>query len=315
MVHVDQGQCWVYPDERTGNSFRISVSSPSVGQRMITDQIEAALIDLMREVALAEIMPRYRGLESGDIARKTSMSDLVTIADRKSEQRISAGLAGILPGAGIVGEEAVSDDPDVLKRIADGGMKVIVDPIDGTWNFAKGLPLFGIILAVVSDSETVFGALYDPVMDEVTVAHKGRGAFHINRMGSRRSVRLAATGQSDLSEICGVVPLFLFPEPQRTVMASRLAAFDRVMSYRCSCHEYRILAEGSLDFSMSGQLKPWDHAAGELIYREAGGFAAMMATEESYLPIMITGQLLLARTRDMWRRIRDQLAGGDTLRA
>lgn len=275
---------------------------------MITDQIETALIELMRETARTEILPCYRALEPGDIASKTSASDLVTIADRNSEQRISAGLAGILPGAGIVGEEAVSDDPDVLKRIGDGGMTVIIDPIDGTWNFAKGLPLFGIILAVVSGSETIFGALYDPVMDDVTVAHRGRGAFHINRGGSRRPLHLAPADQSDLSDLCGVVPVFLLSEPRRTVMISKLAAFERVMSYRCSCHEYRILAEGSLDFSMSGQLKAWDHAAGELIYREAGGFAAMMETEEGYLPVMTTGQLLLARNRDMWLRIRDWLS-------
>lgn len=277
---------------------------------MITEQLEADLLHLLRTTAKTEILPRYRALERGDIASKSSASDLVTIADRMSEKAISTVLASLLPDAEIVGEEAVAEDPDVLKRIQDADLSVIVDPIDGTWNFAKGVPLFGVILAVVCRSETVFGALYDPVMDDVTIAHKGRGAHHISRNGTRRRLHLPATDQTDLSRLVGGVPLFVLPHERKRKAAAKLAAFERVVSYRCACHDYRILAEGSLDFSISAKLNVWDHAAGEMIYREAGGYAAMMANEEPYSPEMTSGYLLVARSKDMWRMIRDELKDG-----
>ncbi len=275
---------------------------------MIDDQIETALIQLMRETARKEILPRYRLLGSDDVASKTSASDLVTIADRMSEQVISRGLAGILPDAAIVGEEAISEDPDVLKRIADADLSVIIDPIDGTWNFAKGLPLFGIILAVVSKSETVFGALYDPVMDDVTIARKGQGAFHIARNGERRKLNMAAHGQTALGDSTGILPLHLLPQPLKERIAPKLASFERIISYRCACHEYRILSEGSIDFSITALLNAWDHAAGELICREAGGYSAMMATGAPYRAHLREGRLLIARSRDIWMKVNDHLA-------
>lgn len=274
----------------------------------MTQQVEGALIDLLRETARKEILPRYRSLGQNDVRSKSSASDLVTIADTNSEKRIAAGLSRIFPNACVVGEEAVSDNPEILKNISDADLAVIVDPIDGTWNFAKGLPLFGIILAVVRQGETVFGLLYDPVMDHMTLAHRGYGAHHLNRSGIRTRIELQAPERCDLSEMTGILPLFLLPEPQKTSVAAKLAAFDRVMSYRCACHEYRILAEGAVDFSLSGQLKPWDHAAGEFIYREAGGFSALMENEAGYKPALGEGQLLLARNRDCWLAVRDHLA-------
>lgn len=274
---------------------------------MISEEIEEELLHLIRDTARAEIMPRYRSLSAMEIDEKTSASDLVTIADRNSEKKISDGIAKILPDAEIVGEEAVSENPDVLNRIKDAELSVIIDPIDGTWNFAKGLPLFGVILAVVHRSETVFGALYDPVMDDVTTARKGEGTFHIARDGSRERLKLSISDGKDLSDRIGVVPHFLFPPEERREIAPRLLAFERILSYRCACHEYRILAEGSVDFSVSGPLKAWDHAAGEFIYREAGGFAAMVGSKAPYRPEMTSGRLLLAPTEQAWQDVHDAL--------
>lgn len=274
---------------------------------MISEKTESELLGLLRATARAEILPRYRALGHDDIASKTSASDLVTIADQGAEKMISAGIAKILPDAEIVGEEAVSENPNVLKRIGDSKLSVIIDPIDGTWNFAKGLPLFGVILAVVHRSETVFGALYDPVMDDATTARKGQGAFHVSRDGSRKQLHLSKPERKGLADMIGAVPHCLYSPEERQRIATRFMAFERVLSYRCACHEYRILAEGSLDFSMSGPLKPWDHAAGELIYREAGGFAAMVDTMTPYRPDMTEGRLLLARSREAWREIHEAL--------
>lgn len=275
---------------------------------MITDTQEAAILDLLRSVASAEIMSRYRHLGECDVASKTSASDLVTIADKAAELRLTEGFQKILPGAAIVGEEAVSDDAAVLDLIGTSEMSVIIDPIDGTWNYARGLPLFGMIIAITFRGETVFGALYDPVMGDVTLAHKGKGAVHISRSGVCQTIRLAQSEKSELHALTGTLPLFLLKADEQAEMATKMPLFERVLSYRCSCHEYRILAEGALDFSLSGQLKPWDHAAGELIYREAGGYAAMLADGSAYRPTQTSGQLLLARSKTMWQKLRQEFA-------
>ena len=94
--------------------------------------------DLMRETAAAELLPRFRNLSKDDIRQKRP-GDFVTVADVASEQRLAAGLAKILPGVPVVGEEAVEKDAGLLDLIARPGETCwIVDPLDGTANFAAG---------------------------------------------------------------------------------------------------------------------------------------------------------------------------------
>ncbi|MGI9388620.1 MAG: inositol monophosphatase family protein, partial [Boseongicola sp.] len=102
---------------------------------MLSPSAEAALIDAVREVASQEILPRFRSLDPKDIATKSRKDDLVTIADREAERRLTEAARSILPEAVVVGEEAVADDPDLQNGIADADSCLIIDPIDGTWNF------------------------------------------------------------------------------------------------------------------------------------------------------------------------------------
>ena len=105
------------------------------------DMMTAPVAALMRQVARDVVMPRYRNLTTDEIVEKAA-DELVTIADRESEERLQEGLALLLPEAGIVGEEAVSADPAVLDGLGSG-VNWIIDPIDGTANFAAGRPPFG----------------------------------------------------------------------------------------------------------------------------------------------------------------------------
>lgn len=261
------------------------------------------LVQILRDTAREEILPRYRRLSADSIRSKTTPTDLVTIADQRAEALIHKRVLDLMRGAEVVGEEAVSEDETLLKRIGEAETVVIVDPIDGTWNYAKGLPLFGVILAVVELGRTTFGVLYDPVMDDWIFAHDGQGAYY--KSGDGRANRIGVRQAGDLQGMTGFLPLFLFSEKEQRVLASKLHEFDRVLSLRCSCHEYRLLAEGSADFGLSGMLKPWDHAAGELIYREAGGYAAMLDDGARYSPTMTAGQLLLAPDQKSWNALRE----------
>jgi 3'-phosphoadenosine 5'-phosphosulfate (PAPS) 3'-phosphatase len=102
--------------------------------------------ELMRETAAAELLPRFRNLSKEEVRQKRP-GDIVTVADVASEQRLANGLAKILPGVPVVGEEAVEKDPGLLDLVARPGEACwIVDPLDGTANFAAGRDRFAMII-------------------------------------------------------------------------------------------------------------------------------------------------------------------------
>ncbi len=175
----------------------------------LTRDEESFLIDIVREAARQHILPRFRALPEDAIASKTADDDLVTIADQQAEKHIAAALAGgALGEVLVVGEEAVEEDPGLPGRIPGAARAVIVDPVDGTWNFAHGLANFGVIVAVVEEGETVFSLLYDPVVDDWILARKGGGTWFCRPDAEPRRLTMPvhpspATG--------GFLPLRLFP--------------------------------------------------------------------------------------------------------
>src|SRR5205823_882729 len=102
---------------------------------------------LLRDAARAEIMPRFRNVTEGAVRMKTGPLDLVTEADEAAELRITAGLRREFPGCVVVGEEAASANPALLQDLAGAELAFVVDPVDGTANFAAGLALFGVMAA------------------------------------------------------------------------------------------------------------------------------------------------------------------------
>jgi len=262
-----------------------------------------ALIETVRGVAKAEILPLFRNLDAMEIDSKSAPDDLVTKADRAAELAISKAVHDILPEASIVGEEAVSADKTTLGRMKEPGQVVVIDPIDGTWNYANGIATFGVILAVVEDGETVFGLLYDPSYDDWIVARKGEGAFFCRPDGTRRPLTLSPPPDA-LADTFGFVGLYLFNRERQAQLAATLPQFRRTMTLRCSCHEYRMLAQGSSQFCLNGMLNVWDHAAGVLIYQEAGGVARLL-DGRAYNPAMKKGHLLTAASERLW----EELAG------
>ena len=111
--------------------------------------------DLIRDVAASELLPRFRNLSKDDIRLK-GPGDYVTVADVAAEQRLASGLAKILPGVPVVGEEAVEADAGLVHLIGRPGESCwIVDPLDGTANFAAGRDTFAIIVALVQNRQTV----------------------------------------------------------------------------------------------------------------------------------------------------------------
>jgi fructose-1,6-bisphosphatase/inositol monophosphatase family enzyme len=228
---------------------------------------------LLREVARAEIMPRFRRLAPDAVRAKTGPLDLVTEADEAAELVIAAGLARRFPGCVVVGEEACSADPAQLERLADADCAFVVDPVDGTANFAAGVPLFGCMAAMFLRGEVVAGWIHDPLGDDTAVALRGEGAWVEDADGvTHGAMRVAAP--MPLGKMVGAVSWNWMHEPLRSQVPGRLPRLAAAVSYRCAAHEYRLVAGGHAHLLIYNRLLPWDHAAGWLLHAEAGGYAA-----------------------------------------
>ena len=264
----------------------------------------AALADLLREAALAEIMPRFRNLAVGAVREKTGPLDLVTEADEAAERLITAGLARRFPGTVVVGEEASAADPSRLRLLADADLAFVVDPVDGTANFAAGLPLFGVMAAAIIRGEVVAAAIHDPVGGDTAFALRGEGAWIEGPEGQCTDLRVAAAAPAE--RMTGNTSWRFLPERQRATVCANLPRLGGSWDYRCAAHEYRMAAAGHCHFLFFNRLMPWDHAPGWLLHREAGGYSARL-DGSAYTPMVTDGGLICAPDQASWQALRDVL--------
>lgn len=271
-----------------------------------TEQDALRVADILRAAAAKEIMPRFRRLEAGAVRLKTSAIDLVTDADEAAERFIEAELNRAFPGALVIGEEGVSRDPGRLEGLGEAELAFILDPIDGTFNFASGLPLFGVMAAVTMRGEVACGVILDPVMDDWAVGLRGQGAWLQRPDGERTPFRAASPAPPE--QLVGNVSWAYLPEDLRRAVPANLWKFALTPDFRCAAHNYRLLASGHLHFTFSSSVKPWDHAAGWLIHREAGGFTAHF-DGSPYRPVNLGGGLISAPDQRTWEAVREALLG------
>ncbi len=262
------------------------------------------LASLLAGVAAREIMPRFRRLGDGDIRQKSGPADLVTEADVAAERAITKALAERFPDARIVGEEAVSADPSILENWHREDLAFTVDPVDGTFNFASGVPVFGVMLSVVRRGETVAGILFDPVGGDWVLAQRGAGARFRGPDGRERPLSVAEP--APVGRMTGVVSWQYFADPERARVARNQTACLAGANYRCAAQEYRLLSQGALHFALYNKLMPWDHLPGTLIHAEAGGYARRF-DGSVYGPEHLSGGLLVATDAESWMTLRDAL--------
>jgi fructose-1,6-bisphosphatase/inositol monophosphatase family enzyme len=267
----------------------------------------ATLAELLREVGRAEIMPRFRKLSGGAVRQKTGPLDLVTDADEAAERWLTDALGRLFPSAVVIGEEATSADPSRLRLLADADLAIVVDPIDGTSNYAAGLPLFGVMAAAVLRGEVVAAAIHDPVGDDTALALRGGGAWTETPDGRRAALHVAAP--VGVGMMSGNVSWQFLPEPQRSIVCANLPRLGGSWDYRCAAHEYRLAAGGHCHFLFFNRLLPWDHAPGWLLHREAGGYSARLDGSD-YCPTVTGGGLICAPDRKSWEVLRETLLDG-----
>jgi fructose-1,6-bisphosphatase/inositol monophosphatase family enzyme len=267
----------------------------------------SAVAALLRDAARAEIMPRFRRLAPADVRVKTHPLDLVTDADEAAERMIETGLRRLFPGCAVVGEEAAAADPAVLDRLRGADLAFVVDPVDGTANFAAGVPLFGCMAAAVVRGEVAAGWIHDPLGDDTAMALRGEGAWTEGADGTRLGdLRVAAP--APLSRRLGAISWAYLQEPVRSRVAGNLPKLAGVVGFRCAAHEYRLAASGHAHLLLYNRLMPWDHAAGWLLHREAGGHSARF-DGSAYSPLHTAGGLICAPDAEGWATARAALLG------
>jgi fructose-1,6-bisphosphatase/inositol monophosphatase family enzyme len=229
---------------------------------MTNAELHEAMHALLREVTAKIILPRYQKLAKHEVTAKIA-DDVVTVADNESEQMLTERLAKIadIP---VVGEEAAFADESVFERLS--GDCWIVDPLDGTRNFAKGKPPFGILIAMAAGGEAHTGWIYDCLSGRFCVAHRGKGAF-VN--GEKISAR--PTGEP--SPVAAISLVFI-DGARREAVKQAIGDYRQVDVPYCAAEQYPRLALGENDLSYFERTFPWDHAAGALWLNEAGGKCA-----------------------------------------
>lgn len=198
--------------------------------------------------------------------------DLVSAADRAVEELIRARLGEGFPDDALIGEEGGG------REVADAAGTWVIDPIDGTMNFLRGMPYWSVAIAYVRGNETVIGVTYDPVHDELFAARRGHGA---TRDG--RPIRVSDTAEAEHAMLGQTFSFKMEIEPYMIALRALLESgcdHRRLGSTALMmCH----VADGRLDGCITLRCSSWDVIGGLLLVQEAGGLASDYLAHASLL--------------------------------
>jgi fructose-1,6-bisphosphatase/inositol monophosphatase family enzyme len=264
-----------------------------------TAKVAAHIKDCAEEI----VLPAFRNLDTLEIGLK-GPNDFVTAADVASEAFLTPKLLSLLPGSVVVGEETAGDEAIWRESLRSAPAAWLIDPIDGTANFAAGIPLFGIMVALVEHGETTHAWIYDPNTGEMAIAQRGAGAW----LGE---TRLSVADRGDVSSMQGSLNTRFAGDDEAALLFRASRTMAPTLEARSAAQSYLYLASGRSDFVLYHKLYPWDHAAGVLLHAEAGG-CARHRDGVAYRPYGPTrgNTLVLAPNEDTWRVLTKRLYEG-----
>jgi fructose-1,6-bisphosphatase/inositol monophosphatase family enzyme len=260
------------------------------------DQVSGLLLEAAREL----VLPRFGKLRSHEIEAKPSPldpADIVTVVDREVESYLGPRLDDLTPGAVLVAEEACHRNPSLLDAVHGGGGLWLLDPIDGTKNFARGREAFGIMLGWVEDGRTRAAWILLPASGELFAAEAGGGAF-LNGERVRVAEEEATEGLRG-----SLHRKYMPPDLVDRVLPRIRDRYERVPLRGCAAVEYTGVVGGSSDFTVYHRLHPWDHAPGALVLTEAGGRVEHI-DGTPYTPRSADQPTFVARSPEVARRVR-----------
>lgn len=230
---------------------------------IVDDRLLAQVAELLRETAVRDILPRFRLLRAEEI-REKSPGELVTVVDGAAEARLLTGLRALIPGAPFVAEESWRPDMTHFSDLAGEDAVWVVDPLDGTRNFAAGEASFAVMVALLRRGETVASWIHSPVDGWMVVAQRGAGA-------ELDGVRLHVSTHTAPATMHGAIHEHFMPPDLRRRVDQAIPDIRRSSTTGSAAYEYVQIARGLKDFALYYRTLPWDHAPGALIVQEAGG--------------------------------------------
>ncbi|MHC4820002.1 MAG: histidinol-phosphatase [Planctomycetota bacterium] len=191
----------------------------------------------------------------------------VTRADREAERILRRCIETAYPDDGILGEEFGGDRSDAARRW-------ILDPIDGTKSFARGVPLYGTLVALEEEGRAVLGVVYLPALGEMVYAARGEGAWWRTGIGGPkeevRPARVSTVDRVDEALFC-TTSLRTFERTGRSGLYDRLSAAARVSRGWGDCFGHALVATGRAEIMVDPIVSVWDVAPLQPIVEEAGG--------------------------------------------
>ncbi len=228
--------------------------------------------------------------------RRRPPGEWVTVADRAAESFLASRLTALLPGSVVVGEEAASADAAIAGHLASAGDVWLLDPLDGTANFATGTGPIAMMAALVRHGETVASWMLDPLSGRLACAERGAGAWLDGR-------KITCSAAAPAAALKGAVLRRFLPDALAGHVASAGPQFAELSSGTgCAGADYPAIVTGTQDFILYWRTLPWDHAPGVLFVREAGG-AAQRLDGSPYRPAQHARHgLLVARNIATWHQ-------------
>ena len=245
--------------------------------------------DIVIAAAEKELMPRFTQI-AHDFKHDGSM---ITEADLACQQRIKSELTNAWPSINFLGEEMTADAQQQILSSSEHGLWVL-DPLDGTRNYAAGIPYFAISLALIVNNEIKLAVVYDPCRQECFTAQQGQNAYLNDQP------LITSSSVDDLKQATAIIDLKRLSRPllERVVFE---APYSSQRNYGASALDWCWIAAGRGHVYLHGGQNLWDYAAGQLILQQAGGVSATLDNEPVYQAVMKPRSVVAAVTPSLFQ--------------
>ena len=254
-------------------------------------------------------MPYHENLSEDEVATKTSDTDFVTIADREAEFWLIPELSKLLDDVLVVGEESISDDPSLAKKIGKN-LSFVIDPIDGTRNFVQGSPHFCSMVSLIDKGEPLIAWVLRPLEQDIIVSVADEGNFYtaFEEDGDFQDWQplIRQSERVSMHDMVGTAGLVGLSGQQRDGVRAQIRALaNRRLIGSAGC-EAVMMALGEHDYLMHARTTPWDHTPVDLLARGADMVSANLPAALPYAP-MAQDALLVAPTKESWFQLANHI--------
>jgi myo-inositol-1(or 4)-monophosphatase len=263
---------------------------------MLPDIIE--LCELVRSTAQQELMPRFERVSYSD----KQDGSLITEADLAMQHSLCEQLLGRWPDIKVLGEEMEVTEQEKLLQQAEEGLWIL-DPLDGTSNFATNIPFFSVSLALLQQGEIVQGIVYDPVRDESFSAVQGEGAY-LNQQ------KLSLANMVSVTNIVTAIVDFKRLTPELANKLITNPPYKSQRSFGSVALDWCWMAASRGHVYLHGNQNLWDYAAGQLVLKEAGGYSSTLNGEPVFNQTLAKRSAVAAINQQLYKEWFSYLQSG-----